>query len=85
MKAIIENPINLIGAASMDLAIYSEYHLILNMILSAQSKEVLREKFNDFDQDDLMYFTYGFGGSHMWVKQLDWNSKVKQQVIFVEL
>lgn len=85
MKATIENPVNI----REDLAyvgdekyfnILAEFNLLLTRINGAENVKQLK---SFLSLDKYNYFKYGFGGSHMWVKQVI-NGQPKQQVIFVQ-
>lgn len=60
--------------------IQEEFLSILSLIVNSTTEEQLREIFSKYPLD---YFMIGFGGSHMWVKQLI-NGESKQQVIMVK-
>lgn len=83
MNAIVENKLiqdyKVIYKGKLS-SLKDEFLSLLNIINMATSKEQL-ELFFEFQK--LEYFMVGFGGSHMWVKQLI-NGDAKQQVIFVK-
>ena len=83
MKAIIEKALNTENTES-NLRICIEFAAIVNLILNAKDENVLRDVFKDPEiRKRTIHFTFGFGGGHMWVKQII-DGEPKQQVIFVE-
>jgi len=87
MKAIIENGISRDNKSEKSFnEACIELVLILNKIMESENEKELRQNITIINGGlyDLIYFIIGFGGSHMWVKELDENGCPKQQVIFVE-
>ena len=94
MKAIIENPIKLnkeeIGIKThrnedaVKLEVTIEFTSIVNTIALSENHDQLQRNMSMINMTTLSghYFLYGFGSSHMWVKQII-NGEPKQQVIFV--
>jgi Golgi nucleoside diphosphatase len=80
MKATIENPVQCFADESKKLEQLSEFNEILKDIFDFKNEEQLRK---GFKSRTFEYFIFGFGGSHMWVKQII-RGEVKQQVLFVE-
>jgi len=81
MKAIVENQVNF---SSHRKAIQDDFCEILSIIGSCDSEKELRKVIAmELEVGEWDNFKVGFGGSHMWVKQII-DGDPKQQVIFVE-
>jgi len=79
MKAIIENPVKLINEN-----VQVEFIAILNAITESETRMELSTRLTVIrNMIGIKEFAYGFGSSHMWVKQVI-EYTPKQQVIFVE-
>lgn len=76
MKAEIQNTLQ-VSEHNTDLLL--EFNEILSCIIDSTSESGLRAMMSI----RLNNFLYGFGGSHMWVKQII-DGEVKQQVLFVD-
>ena len=80
MKAIIENQIQLfLNSSEINTVIFREFNEIIGCILDAISETGLRAMM----PSNPIHFHYGYGSSHMWVRQMI-SGESKQQVIFVE-
>lgn len=82
MKAIIEGKLKTMLITTVE--IYVE---VLNAIIDSNNEQELRnnmneieERYNSWKGDFSMFFEYGFGSNHMWVKEKD----SKERLIFVE-
>ena len=82
MKAIIENPLDMSNFA-VNMRISIEFTAIITLITRSKTETELRGKVNNFKTKS-EFFLWGFGLSHMWVKQII-DGDPKQQVIFVQL
>ena len=80
MKAIIENPVKVLFLQEAYEEALLEFNLILTRICNAENSDQLRSSMN---LDRFRHYKFGFGGGHMWVKQVI-NGQPKQQVIFVQ-
>ena len=86
MKAIIERPVSLVNSKGLCFRddIYSnylfEFNRFLTLIVNCKNEDELRRRFRLEISD---YFLFGFGSSHMWVKQII-DGEPKQQLIFVQ-
>lgn len=83
MKVTVENPIKILKGFAWE-NIYNstllEFNLLLTRICNSENGEQLR---SSTTLDNYEHFLFGFGGSHMWVKQIV-DGEPKQQVIFVQ-
>lgn len=77
MRAIIENTIVYKQNAS---EVLSEFNGIIDCITNAPNEDFLRFKINKRSYN---HFLIGFGGHHMWTKQLV-NNKPTKRILFVE-
>lgn len=83
MKAIVENTPTTyfeIFTKKEIRELQEEFLSILSLINNSDTESRLRDVFSKYPLD---YFKVGFGGSHMWCKQLI-NGLPKQQIIFVQ-
>ena len=68
MKAIVEKAVNLFPIPEYsELAILKELNQILASIAISRNRNMLRSQ---MAETFFIYFEYGFGSSHMWVKQV---------------
>ena len=86
MKAIVENPVKVenFWTLSEKADVYSQFARILNIITKSKNERDLRLLMGS-RQGIYPDFEFGFGGSHMWVKQKNCGRMIGSQVIFVEL
>lgn len=77
MEAIIENKILLLDENNNEL--FQEFNEIVGCINDAINYNGLEAMMPIQPK----FFKYGFGGSHMWVKQII-NGEPRQQVLFVK-
>lgn len=82
MKAIIEGKLKTMLITTVE--IYVE---VLNAIIDSNNEQELRnnmneieERYNSWKGDFSMFFEYGFGSHHMWVKE----ANASNRLIFVE-
>jgi len=80
MKPTIENAPKLFADTAKKFDQLCEFHSILEYIEESKTREELKEilKLKTFE-----YFLFGFGGSHLWVRQII-REEIGQQVIFVD-
>lgn len=79
MKAIIEGKLKTMLITTVE--IYVE---VLNAIIDSNNEQELRNNMNEIEERynswNSMFFEYGFGSHHMWVKE----ANVSNRLIFVE-
>jgi len=80
MEAITQNTIKLTDNLEINQTIFEEFNEIISCIVDSTSEVGLRALLPIMP----LHFKIGFGGSHMWVKQII-GGEPKQQVIFVNL
>lgn len=85
MKAIIENPVQFYDERNFSQSLM-EFARITQDIATAGDESELKANLDySLKIGQINNFKYGFGSSHLWVKQLSRDRKeTKQQVIFVE-
>ena len=81
MKLTIENQINTTGKKSVDNQIKDELFMFIQIITNCNTEAGLRHFIRG--GNNFTHFMYGFGGGHLWVKQII-DGEPKQQVIFVQ-
>lgn len=79
MKAIIEGKLKTMLITTVE--IYVE---VLNAIVDSNNEQELRNNMNEIEERynswNSMFFEYGFGSHHMWVKE----ANASNRLIFVE-
>lgn len=79
MKAIIEGKLKTMLITTVE--IYVE---VLNAIIDSNNEQELRNNMNEIEERynswNIMFFEYGFGSHHMWVKE----ANASNRLIFVE-
>ena len=84
MKAIVENSLCIGGFNdTVDLSLFVEFNKLLIVTTNAQSKEVLKH-YMKLEFSNSVNFKYGFGASHMWVKQIVKGETCTNRLIIVE-
>ena len=84
MKAIVETSLHIEGFDTItDLALLAEFNKLLIVTTNAQSEQVLRH-YMKLEFEKSKNFKYGFGASHMWVKQIVKGELCGGRIIFVE-
>ena len=80
MKGIVENSIKFWANPQTKIKQCEEMNDIIDCIVNSNNEHELRTKIK---KEKYEHFLIGFGGSHMWVKQLIRN-QANQQIIFVD-
>ena len=85
MNATIENSLKKPFNDSL-FSIFKQFNRILEVINESTDETTLRENMKELHEDLMkrkedIYFTWGFGGNHMWVHQ----DGVKDRLLFVQL
>lgn len=84
MKAIVENSLSIGGFNDIvDLTLFIEFNKLLIVTTNSQSKEVLRH-YMKLEFEKSVNFKYGFGASHMWIKQIVKGKLSENRLIIVE-
>jgi len=81
MNATVEAPLNLTGVSEngghLD-KFTLEFNRLLMVICMSKDEQMLRKFIDGFNKSE--FFNIGFGGSHMWVKQI--NQKERLLIVY---